>query len=186
MKKLGIIVGSIRKDSYHKIIAQKLVELLPEDYEAEFIDIADVPIYSEDYDNGILEEPQSYKRVREQASKVDGFIVLSPEYNRSVPGGMKNIIDVLSRPAGRFVFSHKPVMVLTASRGQMGGILANHYLRSSLMFLDADVMAQPEMYLGTIDKYIIDGVIQEKTLEKIKAGLAAFINFAERHYGIMD
>ena len=152
MTKLGVIVGSIRDRSWNRKVANALVEMFPADWEAQFLEIDKLPLYNGDVDEkdftGTM--PAAITELREAAGSVDAFLIVTPEYNRGVPGVLKNAIDVLSRPYGAPYFPGKPVMLVSSSTGLYGGFGANHALRQTMVFLDAHVLAQPEMYLGKI------------------------------------
>ncbi|MDD7384808.1 MAG: NAD(P)H-dependent oxidoreductase [Actinomycetaceae bacterium] len=152
MTKLGVFVGSIRDRSWNKKIADIMVSLFPDGWEAEYIDISRLPFYNQDWDEadftGTL--PQEVTTIRDQVSSMDAFLFVTPEYNRGIPGVLKNAIDVVSRPAGSFLMANKPALIASVSTGAISGFGANHSLRQSLMFLNMPVMAQPELYLGNI------------------------------------
>ena len=102
-KKIGILVGSLRKDSYNKIVAKQFAELLPEGFEAKFIEIGDLPFYNEDLEvEGSV--PEAWTHLRNDVNEVDGLFFVTPEYNRSVPAALKNALDVGSRPMGSSVW----------------------------------------------------------------------------------
>jgi chromate reductase, NAD(P)H dehydrogenase (quinone) len=145
MSKCGIIVGSLRKNSFTLGVAEALVAGLPEDSEVTFINIADLPLYNQDYD---ADSPKIYTDFRETIAKQDAIIFATPEHNRSVPAALKNAIDIASRPWGENVWAQKPALVASQSIAGIGGAVANHVLRNSLDFLDMIVMHQPELYIG--------------------------------------
>jgi chromate reductase len=148
-KKIGIIVGSLRKDSFNRKAAETFVNLLPEGYEAAFIEIGDLPLYNEDLDvAGSV--PESWTRFREELKTVDGVYFFTPEYNRSVPAAIKNALDVGSRPYGESAWDGKPALVVSVSPGAVSGFGANHHLRQSLVFLNMPTLQQPEAYIGNV------------------------------------
>ena len=149
MKKIGIFVGSLRKDSFSKKIAQNLISLAPDGFNFQIISIGELPLYNQDYDSA--DTPESYAGFRKQVQELDGFIFITPEYNRSVPAALKNALDVASRPWGQNVWSGKPGAVISTSIGGIGGFGANHHLRQSLSFLNVLTMQQPEVYLGGLN-----------------------------------
>ncbi len=148
-KSIGIIVGSLRKDSFSKKIAQNIIELMPEDFSAQIIDISNVELYNPDYDDASA-PPDSWVEFREFAGKMDGFLFVTPEYNRSVPAVIKNILDVGSRPYGKSVWNAKPGAVISVSPGKLGAFGANHHLRQAMVFLNIFTMQQPEAYVGGV------------------------------------
>lgn len=145
MSKIAFIVGSLRKGSLNRLTAEALIRSAPEGMEGEIIEIGDLPLYNPD-----LEEnpPPAWTRFRDEMGVVDGVVFVTPEYNRSVPGPLKNAIDVGSRPYGHSIWSGKPAAVVTVSPGAIGGFGANHHLRQSLVFLDMPTLQQPEAYIG--------------------------------------
>lgn len=146
-KKIGIIVGSLRKDSLNKKVAKYFASALPEDFEPVFVEIGDLPLYNEDLDvEGAV--PEAWTRFREEVGGVDGVYFFTPEYNRSVPAALKNALDVGSRPYGQSVWDGKPALVVTVSPGSISGFGANHHLRQSLVFLNMPTLQQPEAYIG--------------------------------------
>ena len=143
--KIAVIVGSLRKESYNLKTAKALIELAPEPLSLELVSIAELPMFNED-----LEEtpPLEWLSFREKIRDVDGLLFLTPEYNRSIPGVLKNAIDVGSRPYGQNSWDGKPAAVISVSIGAIGGFGANHHLRQSLFFVNVPTMAQPEAYIG--------------------------------------
>lgn len=145
-KKIAVIVGSLRKESYNRKIANTLISLAPPSLELHIIEIGDLPLYNQDLDEGPI--PEAWTRFREQMKTCQGVLFITPEYNRSVPGALKNAIDVGSRPYGQSIWSKKPGAVVSVSPGAIGGFGANHHLRQSFVFLDIPVLQQPESYIG--------------------------------------
>jgi chromate reductase len=137
------------------------------------IEIGDLPLYNQDYD-AQPEQPPAYVRFRDQISAADGVLFCSPEYNRGIPGVLKNAIDVGSRPYGKSVFARKPAAIITASPGSIGGFGANHQIRQACVFLDMPVMQQPEAYLGHVsdDSFDADGKLKEGPLKELIEKLA--------------
>ncbi|MDP3267839.1 MAG: NAD(P)H-dependent oxidoreductase [Legionella sp.] len=146
-KRIAVIVGSLRKESYNRKMANILISLAPESISPEIVEIGDLPIYNQDFDDeGNV--PASWTRFRKDMSECQGVLFVTPEYNRSVPGVLKNAIDVGSRPYGQSIWSGKPGAVMSVSPGAIGGFGANHHLRQSLVFLDVPTLQQPEAYIG--------------------------------------
>ncbi len=148
-RKVAVLVGSLRKESFNRKLARTLIELAPPALQLELVEIGSLPLYSQD-----LEEapPAEWVSFRDRVRSADAVLFVTPEYNRSVPGVLKNAIDVGSRPYGKSVYSKKPAAVASSSVGPMGAFGANHHLRQSLVFLDMPVLQQPELYIGQIDK----------------------------------
>lgn len=145
MKRIAIIVGSLRKESFNRKMAKALIALAPESLNLEIIEIGILPLYDQDLEDN---PPNVWTEFRERLMKFDGVLFVTPEYNRSVPGVLKNAIDVGSRPYGKSVWDGKPGAVMSVSIGAIGGFGANHHLRQSLVFLNVPTMQQPEAYIG--------------------------------------
>ncbi len=144
--KIAVVVGSLRKGSVNRKAAEALVRIAPSNLDFDFIEIGELPLYDEDIDTA--DAPAPWIRFRQEISGADAVLFVTPEYNRSVPGALKNAIDVGSRPPGQSVWAKKPAAVMSASPGGIGGFGANHHLRQSLVFLDMPVLQQPEAYVG--------------------------------------
>jgi chromate reductase len=145
-RKVAVIVGSLRKGSYNRLMARAAAEVAPQSLELEIVEIGQLALYNEDDDHG--NPPAAWAAFRKQVHSADAVLFLTPEYNRSVPGVLKNAIDVGSRPYGQSAWSGKPGAVISVSPGAIGGFGANHHLRQSLVFLDVPVVQQPEAYIG--------------------------------------
>lgn len=169
--KVAVLVGSLRKASINRKLALALTQLAPPSLQLELVEIGELPLYNEDIDTDPA--PQAYTRFREQLRAADALLFVTPEYNRSMSGAMKNAIDVGSRPYGKSAFGGKPGAVLTASPGAIGGFGANHHLRQSMVFLDVRMMQQPEAYLGGAGKFFDE---QGKLDEGIEGFLQKFID----------
>lgn len=177
--KIAILVGSLREGSINKKVARSICGLRGDDLECSIIDIGSLPLYNQDHD---ANPPQEYVRFREQIAQADGVLFVSPEYNRGIPGVLKNAIDVGSRPYGQSVFDKKPAAIVTASPGSIGGFGANHQIRQAAVFLNMPVMQQPEAYLGHVsdDSFDESGCLKEGPLKEIVKGLAqAFHDWVE-------
>ena len=148
-KKIGIIVGSLRKGSFTRSIANELKAQLPEGYEGKFLDIAQLPLFDQDYEAAGA-TPESYVHFRKEVEACDAFIFATPEYNRSFPAAIKNALDVASRPYGSSKWNGKPAAVVSVSPGAIGGFGANHHLRQVLTFLNVQPVQQPEAYIGSV------------------------------------
>lgn len=146
---VAVLVGSLRKDSINRKVANALAELAPAGLKLSIIEIGQLPIYNEDGDD---KPPTEWTAFRERISASDAVLFVTPEHNRSVPAALKNAIDVGSRPYGKSAWSGKPGAVVSASPGAIGGFGANHHLRQSLVFLNIPAMPQPEAYIGGADK----------------------------------
>ncbi|MGN6156429.1 MAG: NADPH-dependent FMN reductase [Sphingomicrobium sp.] len=171
--KIAILVGSLRKDSFNRRIARSICAIRNDGLDCSFVEIGDLPLYNQDYD-GSPDEPEQYRRFRDQIRPVDGVLFVSPEYNRGMPGVLKNAIDVGSRPYGQSVWDKKPAAIVTASPGSIGGFGSNHQLRQSCVFLNMPVMQQPEAYLGhvTDDSFDESGCLKDGPLKGLVEKLA--------------
>lgn len=146
-KKIAVIVGSLRKESFNRKMAKVLMSLAPPSLNLQIIEIGALPLYNQDLDDeGSV--PVAWTQFRDQMQTCQGVLFVSPEYNRSVPGVLKNAIDVGSRPYGQSIWSKKPGAVVSVSPGASGGFGANHHLRQSFVFLDIPILQQPEAYIG--------------------------------------
>src|SRR5262252_2685871 len=157
-KNVAVLVGSLRKESYNRKMALVLVAMAPAGLKLEIVEIGNLPLYNQDLDSA--SPPEQWVEFRRRIAPMDGVLFVTPEYNRSVPGVLKNAIDVGSRPYGKSVWSRKPCAVMSVSPGAIGGYGANHHLRQSLVFLDMPALQQPEAYIGGADKlFAPDGSI---------------------------
>jgi chromate reductase len=148
--KVAVLVGSLRKDSLSLKLAKAVVQLAPASLEFEFIGVGELPHYNADEDDG-GHLPVASARFREQLRGCGAALFVTPEYNRSVPGVLKNAIDVGSRPSGKSVWDKKPAAIISVSPGAVGAFGANHHLRQSLVFLNMPTLQQPEAYVGHAD-----------------------------------
>ena len=179
-KKIGLIVGSLRKESWNRKVAEKVKAMFPEGYEAEFIEIGDLPLYNEDYEKE-KNEPESYGRFRKEVEEKDGYIFFTPEYNRLCAPAIKNAIDVGSRPYGKSKWGTKPAAVVSASVGSSGGMAANFSLRQNLIFVDLIPLQQPEVYLASVHElFDKEGALIKDTEDFLQGFVDAFVTHAER------
>ncbi|MFY9959949.1 NADPH-dependent FMN reductase [Pseudomonas sp.] len=176
---VAVVVGSLRKESFNRKVALALSQLAPANLRLKIVEIGDLPLYNEDID---VDPPAAYKAFREQIRSSDAVLFVTPEYNRSVPGVLKNAIDVGSRPYGQSAWSGKPGAVISVSPGALGGFGANHHLRQSLVFLDVPCMQQPEAYIGgAASLFDDDGKLSEKTRLFLQTFIDKYAVWVERH-----
>ncbi len=149
-RKVGVLVGSLRKDAFSRKVAGVLKSLAPTSLLLDIIEIRPLPLYDPDLDDA--EPPAPWAEFRRAVGAVDAVLFVTPEYNRSVPAALKNALDVGSRPYGANIWAGKPGAVVSVSPGALGGFGANHHLRQSLVFLDVPTLQQPEVYLGHVDR----------------------------------
>jgi chromate reductase len=175
---IAVLVGSLRKESYNRRAAEALVRVAPAHLRFRFIDIAVSP-YNQDLETE--HPPADWKRLRDDIRPADAVLFATPEYNRSVPGVLKNAIDVASRPHGKGAINGKPAAIISASTGAIGGFGANHHLRQSAVFLDMPVLAQPEMYLGrAAGLWDEQGAFKDEGARRLfESFAAAFANWIE-------
>jgi len=180
---VAVLVGSLRRDSLNRKTAHALARLAPERLRLTIVEIGDLPLYNEDLETA--DPPAPWTRFRGGARASDAFLFVTPEYNRSVPGALKNAIDVGSRPMGASAFARKPAAIMSVSPGALGGFGANHHLRQSLVFLDMPTLQQPEAYVGRAASLFDDTghLAEESTKTFFRAfldGFAEWIALTER------
>jgi len=144
---VAVLVGSLRAGSFTRRIALEAIRLAPAHLKLDIVEIGDLPAYNPDLEASI---PAPWARFREQLRNANAVLFATPEYNRSVPGFLKNAIDVGSRPKETSVWRGKPAAVLSVSPGLLGAFGANHHLRQSLVFLDMPPLQQPEVYISQV------------------------------------
>jgi chromate reductase len=177
---VAVLVGSLRKAAFSRMTANALVALAPTTLEMRIVEIGQLPLYNQDDD---VSPPAPWVAFREQVKATDAVLFVTPEYNRSVPGVLKNAIDVGSRPYGQSVWSGKPGAVMTISPGAIGGFGANHHLRQSMVFLNVPMMQQPEAYVGGIAAlFDAEGnVTNDGTKAFFKTFMEAYAAWVEKH-----
>ncbi|MDF2804219.1 MAG: NADPH-dependent oxidoreductase [Anaerocolumna sp.] len=178
-KTVGFIVGSLRKNSFNKAIANYMSSLIPSDYEVKFIDISNVELFNEDLESN---PPASWTKLREDVKGCDSFLFFTPEYNRSLPAVLKNVLDVASRPYGQSVWAGKPAGIVSVSLGAISGFGANHHLRQVFTFLDIHPLQQPEAYIGNVMSLLDDtgNVVNEDTKKFLQTYVNAFISWTNK------
>ena len=176
---VAVVVGSLRKASFNRKMALALEKLAPATLKLSIVEIGELALYNEDLE---AQPPPAWLDFRTAVRGANAVMFVTPEYNRSVPGGLKNAIDVGSRPYGQSVWSKKPCAVVTVSPGGIGGFGANHHLRQSLVFLDMPVLQQPEAYIGgAAALFAEDGSIASDGTRKFLTGLmSSFAAMIER------
>lgn len=147
------VIGSLRRESFTRRVVTALAALAPAAaMRIRVVEIGDLPLYNQDLETAT--PPEAWRTFRDSVKKADAVLFATPEYNRSVPGVLKNAIDVGSRPYGSSAWDRKPAAVVSCSPGAIGGMGANHDLRKSLVFLDMPALQMPEFYLGGVDKAV--------------------------------
>lgn len=180
MTKVGIVVGSIRKNSFSEQLANNIIERFPEDFEAEFIEIANLPLYNQDSDENV---PEVYTKFRDTVKALDAVVFVTPEHNRSFPAALKNALDVGSRPYGSNVWDGKPALIVSQSPSNLSGFGANHHLRQVLAFLNMPVVQQPEVYIANVmDLLGQDGKItNQDTINFLQTVVDTYVEFVKKH-----
>ncbi|HEY0296777.1 MAG TPA: NAD(P)H-dependent oxidoreductase [Bordetella sp.] len=145
---VAVLVGSLRKGSFSRSIALAVKELAAPRLDLGIVEIGDLPLYNPDLDDTAV--PSPWTRFRGEVAKADAVLFVTPEYNRSIPGSLKNAIDVGSRPYGKSVWSGKPAAIISVSPGLLGAFGANHHLRQPLVFLNMPILQQPEAYISKV------------------------------------
>lgn len=179
--KIAVVVGSLRRDSFNKTLAAALAKLAPPDVVLTPVEIGDLPLYNQDDDGN---QAPSVKRLKAEIAAAQGVIFVTPEYNRSLPGVLKNAIDHASRPYGQSAWGGKPAGVIGVSVGAIGTALAQQHLRNILAYLDMPTLGQPEAFIqmkeGLFDA---DGSIGAASRDFVKAWLDRYLAFVKTHAG---
>lgn len=172
-KKIALIVGSLRKESFNRKTANALIKLAPASLSLEILEISNLSLYNEDLD---LKPPEAWTEFRDKLKTFDGVIFITPEYNRSFTAVIKNAIDIGSRPYGQSVWSGKPGAVVSVSQGTMGGFGANQQIRQTLGFLNIPIMQQPEAYIANAASWFDKegNLINEPTAKFLKSFIDAY------------
>jgi len=182
-RNIAVLVGSLRKESFNRKMAHALIELAPSELKLEIVEIGQLLLYNQDLDTG--SPPAPWVAFRDRLRPVDGVLFVTPEYNRSVPGVLKNAIDVGSRPYGKSVFDKKPAGIVSVSPGAVGGFGANQHLRQSLVFLNMPPLQMPEAYIGGADKLFDESgrLTNSSTREFLGKYLQAFAAWVDKIAG---
>jgi chromate reductase, NAD(P)H dehydrogenase (quinone) len=182
--KVGYLIGSLSTASINRKLAKALVRLAPPELEMVEVPFRDLPLYSPDYD---AKFPPAATAFKDAIAKVDAVLFVTPEYNRSIPGGLKNAIDWASRPYGKNSFTRKPSAVIGASPGAIGTAVAQQHLRSLLGYCNSPQMNAPEAYIQFTPGLISDDgeVTNEKTQEFLRTYMAEFAGFIGRVYTVL-
>ena len=182
MKRKTLVLGfagSLRKDSYNKSLLRAAVDLAPDDMKLETFDLEGIPSFNQDLE---MKMPVKVKEFKAKIRAADAILIVTPEYNYSVPGVLKNAIDWASRPYGDNAFEDKPVAVVSASGGMLGGARAQYHLRQSFVFLNAHLLNKPEVIVTFANEKIDENgkLTDETTRKKVKELLKALVAWTER------
>jgi chromate reductase, NAD(P)H dehydrogenase (quinone) len=178
--RVAVLVGSLRKDSLNRKLALALSALAPASLQLQIVEIGQLPLYNQDDD---ASPPPASVAFKQQIADADALLFVTPEYNRSVPGVLKNAIDIASRPYGKSAWDGKPGAVVSLSPGALAGFGANHHLRQSLVFLNVPVLQQPEAYIGgAVDLFDAQGgIAKPDTKVFLEKFIAAFADWVARN-----
>jgi chromate reductase len=177
--RIAVVVGSLRRDSFNRRLADGLIRLAPAEFAFERLRIDDLPPYNQD-DDANPAEP--VRRLKRQIIEAHGLLFVTPEYNRSIPGVLKNVIDLASRPYGQSAWTDKPAGVLGASVGAAGTGLAQQHLRNILAYLDVPTMGQPEAFIQVKDGLFDDaGNIGPASRAFLQTWMDRFVAWVKLH-----
>ncbi len=177
--RIAVVVGSLRKESFNRKFAQALEKLAPSDFEMRETRIDDLPLYNQDDDSN---PSDSVKRLKREIADAAGVIFVTPEYNRSIPGVLKNALDCASRPYGQSAWAGKPAGVIGVSVGAVGTACAQQHLRSILGYLDMPTLGQPEAFIQWKDGLIdATGAIGEQSRKFVQGWMDKYVAWVGRH-----
>lgn len=177
--KITVLVGSLRKDSFNRKLATGLARLAPADFMFDVVEIGDLPLYNQDDDAN--QAPQ-VKRLKAAIAAADGLLFVTPEYNRSVPGVLKNAIDHASRPYGQSAWGGKPAGVIGVSVGAIGTALAQQHLRNVLAYLDVPTLGAPEAFIQAKDGlFEVDGSIGAASRQFLQGWMDRYVAWVRKH-----
>ncbi|MFK2879341.1 NADPH-dependent FMN reductase [Rhodanobacter hydrolyticus] len=179
--KVAVLVGSLRRASINLRLAKAVGRLAPKEFVFEHIRIDNLPLYNQDFD---ADYPAEARRLKQEIEGADALLFVTPEYNRGIPGVLKNALDIASRPWGTNSFAGKPGAVIGASIGSTGSALAQQHLRNVLAYLDVAMLAQPEVYVQFKDDGLIDAeghVANEGTQKFLQTFMDRYVAWVKRH-----
>ncbi len=176
---IAVIVGSLRKDSFNRQLATALARLAPSDFTFTQLRIDDLPLYNQDDDG---QQAASVLRLKGEVKAAQGLLFVTPEYNRSIPGVLKNALDHASRPYGQSAWAGKPAGVIGASVGAIGTALAQQHLRNVLAYLDVPTLGQPEGFIHAKEGlFDADGNVGEGSKKFLQAWVDAYVAWVKKH-----
>ena len=178
---IAVIVGSLRKDSFNQKLANGIIKLAPAEFLFKQSQIRDLPLYDQDDD---ANQADSVKRLKSEIQAAQAILFVTPEYNRSMPGVLKNAIDHASRPDGQSAWAGKPAGVLGASIGTIGTALSQQHLRNVLSYLDMPTMGQPEAFIHVREGLFDDqGAIGESSKKFLQNWMDHYVAWVKKHVG---
>jgi len=182
MVKIGILIGSLRKESFSRRLAENVSALFPEGYETEIVEIGNLPLYNQDFDD-YNNVPAEYTTFRNKIKEINAVLFITPEYNRSVPAVLKNALDVGSRPYGKSVWDGKPAAVISQSPGNLSAFGANHHLRQSLVVLNMPTVQQPEAYIANVATLFDENgkINKQDTIQFLQSFVDAFVDLIKKY-----
>jgi chromate reductase len=176
---IAVLVGSLRKDSFNRQLAQALTKMAPQGWQFKISRIDDLPLYNQDDD---AQQAEPVQRLKAEIAAARGVVFVTPEYNRSIPGVLKNAIDHASRPYGKSAWGGKPAGVIGMSIGAIGTAMAQQHLRNVLAYLNMPTLGQPEAFLHAKEGFFTaDGQIGESSRAFVQGWLDAYLAWVERH-----
>jgi len=175
---IAVFVGSLRKDSFNRKLAETLIALAPSDFSFQIVEIGTLPLYNQDDDN---QPAESVKTMKSIVSAAQGLLFVTPEYNRSISGVLKNALDHGSRPYGQSAWAKKPAGVIGVSIGQIGTALAQQHLRNILAYLDVPTLGQPEAFLRSEALFDPSGNVKSDTREFLVKWMERYVDWIKRH-----
>ena len=178
-RNVAVIIGSLRRESLNRKVAEAVIKLAPDALKCEVIEIGQLPLYNQDHES---EPPPAVRDFKAHVARMDSVLFFTPEYNRSVPGVLKNALDIGSRPYGKSSWNGKHAAIVSVSPGALGGFGANHHLRQSLVFLNMPTMGQPEAYIGNAaELFEPNGSFKTATRELMQKFIDGFNAFSQRN-----
>lgn len=181
-RNVAVLVGSLRKESFNRKVANALVQMAPQSLKLKIVEIGNLPLFNQDEE---ANPPEASRTFKQQVKEADAVLFVTPEYNRGVPGVLKNAIDIASRPYGQSAWDGKPGGVVSCSPGAIGGYGANHHLRDYLVFLNVPALQQPEAYIGGVgNAFDANGqLVDQGKREFLQKYLDAYAAWVERVLG---
>ena len=178
---IAVVVGSLRRDSFNRKLASAMAKLAPAEFSFKQLEIGDLPLYNQD-DDANPSEP--VKRLKSEILAAQGLLFVTPEYNRSIPGVLKNAIDHASRPYGKSAWAGKPAGVLGVSVGPIGAALAQQHLRNILAYLDVPTLGQPEAFIHAKEGlFDAEGNIGEGSRKFLQTWMDTYVAWVKKHAG---
>jgi chromate reductase len=178
--RIAVVVGSLRAESHNRRLAEAVVAMAPPEFSFEWLRIDDLPLYDQDDD---ANQAEPVKRLKREISAADGLLFVTPEYNRSMPGVLKNALDHASRPYGQNAWAGKPAGVIGASIGATGTALAQQHLRNVLAYLDVPTLGQPEVFIQVKEGFFDEkgGIASEGTRKFLRGFVDRYVAWVKKH-----